>query len=219
MGCCGRDVYPPPLGKHAESQRNEGKPGSHAYTSPCLHTTGGTNRVYVAKHKMWAKESISACHTKMCLSAGSALWRAGGGWLLGCIRHFTIDSQSFIHSFILWQPGACRGKNRIPQNHGHFKERRCMMHTERAGEGGGGGGTRPWWLALLACGGTYWPLALAPSAMTSRHPYYCGHPPACVGIQNATSGYPGGGGGGSDRVVDEPVCRPLGGEESIGPVR
>ena len=31
---------------------------------------------------------------------------------------------------------------------------------------GGGGGTRPWWLALLACGGAYWPLALEPSAMT-----------------------------------------------------
>ena len=28
-----------------------------------------------------------------------------------------------IHSLILWQPRACRGKNRIPQNHGHFKER------------------------------------------------------------------------------------------------
>ena len=45
--------------------------------------------------------------------------------------------------------------------------------TERVG---GGVGTRPWWLALLACGGAYWPLALEPSAMTSRHPYYCGHP-------------------------------------------
>ena len=31
--------------------------------------------------------------------------------------------------------------------------------------GGGGGGTRPWWLALLACGGAYWPLALEHSAM------------------------------------------------------
>ena len=29
----------------------------------------------------------------------------------------------------------------------------------------------------------------------------------------------GGGGGGSDRVVDKPVCQPLGAEESIGPVR
>ena len=38
--------------------------------------------------------------------------------------------------------------------------------------GGGGVGTRPWWLALLACGGAYWPLAFEPSAMTSRHPYY-----------------------------------------------
>ena len=36
--------------------------------------------------------------------------------------------------------------------------------------GGGGVGTRPWWLALLACSGAYWPLALEPSAMTSRHP-------------------------------------------------
>ena len=37
------------------------------------------------------------------------------------------------------------------------------------GCGGGGGegvGTRPWWLALLACGGAYWPLAFVPSAMT-----------------------------------------------------
>ena len=41
---------------------------------------------------------------------------------------------------------------------------------------GGGVGTRPWWLALLTCGGAYWPLAFEPSAMTSRHPHYCGHP-------------------------------------------
>ena len=38
-----------------------------------------------------------------------------------------------------------------------------------------------WWLALLACGGAYWPLAFESSAMTSRHPYYCGHPPAWGG--------------------------------------
>ena len=47
------------------------------------------------------------------------------------------------------------------------------------GGGGAGVGTRPWWLALLACGCAYWPLALEPSAMTSRHPYYCGHPHCC----------------------------------------
>ena len=58
-----------------------------------------------------------------------------------------------------------------------------------------GGGTRPWWLALLAWGVAYWPLALEPSAMTSRHPHHCGiphchgHPPAWVGIQNATSAH------------------------------
>ena len=67
--------------------------------------------------------------------------------------------------------------------------------SEHMGRGGGGVGTRPWWFALLACGGAYWPLALEPSAMTSRHPYYCrhphccGHPPAWVGIQNATSAH------------------------------
>ena len=58
-------------------------------------------------------------------------------------------------------------------------------------DGRGGFGTRPWWLALLACGGAYWPLAFEPSAVTSRHPYYCGHPHCC--------GHPpswvGGGGG------------------------
>ena len=66
-------------------------------------------------------------------------------------------------------------------------------------QGGGGVGTRPWWLALLACGGAYWPLAFEPSAMTSRHPHCRGHPPSWVGIQNATSAHsvlPGGGGGG-----------------------
>ena len=60
-------------------------------------------------------------------------------------------------------------------------------------KGGGGFGTRPWWLALLACGGAYWPLALEPSAMTSRPPHYCGHP-HCLGgggggIQNATAAH------------------------------
>ena len=66
------------------------------------------------------------------------------------------------------------------------------MRGKEGAAGGGGVGTRPWWLALLACGGAYWPLALEPSAMTSRHPYYCGHPPAWVGIQNATSAAGGG---------------------------
>ena len=68
--------------------------------------------------------------------------------------------------------------------------------------GGGGGCTRPWWFALLACGGAYWPLALEPSAVTSRHPHYCGHPhcrghpPSWVGIQNAPSAHGVHGGGG-----------------------
>ena len=59
---------------------------------------------------------------------------------------------------------------------------RGWMEGRRAGGGGVGSirgefGTRPWWLALLACGGAHWPLALQPSAMTSRHPHCRGHPP------------------------------------------
>ena len=49
--------------------------------------------------------------------------------------------------------------------------RACLLFF---GGEGGGVGTRPWWLARLACGGAYWPLAFEPSAMTSRHPYYWG---------------------------------------------
>ena len=52
-----------------------------------------------------------------------------------------------------------------------------------------GFGIRPWWLALLACGGPYWPLAFEPSAMTRRHPHCRGHPPSWMGIQNATSAH------------------------------
>ena len=54
-------------------------------------------------------------------------------------------------------------------------DQQCIRREEGAG-GWVGFGTRPRWLALLACGGAYWPLAFEPSAMTSRHPYYCGHP-------------------------------------------
>ena len=56
---------------------------------------------------------------------------------------------------------------------------------------GGGFGTRPWWLALLACGGAHWPLAFKPSAMTSRHPHYCGHPhcrTSWVGVRECWEG-------------------------------
>ena len=60
------------------------------------------------------------------------------------------------------------------QGRGGEGERRIWRVWTR--RGGRGVGTRPWWLALLACGGAYWPLALEPSAMTSRHPHYCGHP-------------------------------------------
>ena len=78
-------------------------------------------------------------------------------------------------------------------------------------ERGGGIDTGPWWVALLACGSAYWPVAFEPSAMTSRRPHYCGHPhfrwhpPA-----------PGGGGGSRmqllpmasspDGLISAPVC-------------
>ena len=78
------------------------------------------------------------------------------------------------------------GKIRATNRYGEDERERCGEMGER----GGGGG-----LALLASGGAYWPLALEPSAMTSRHLHYCrhphcrGHPPAWVGIQNTTSAH------------------------------
>ena len=55
---------------------------------------------------------------------------------------------------------------------------------------------------LLACGGAHWPLALEPSAMTSRHPHYCGHR-HCRGHPPPPSYLPklAGGGGGFGRRV------------------
>ena len=47
--------------------------------------------------------------------------------------------------------------------------------------GGGGLAQGLWWLALLACGGAYWPLVFEPSAMPSRPPHYRTHPPAWGG--------------------------------------
>ena len=88
----------------------------------------------------------------------------------------------------------CQRRGRVV-NHEHLaiSEGCTVVHRLSCGDrgragmrwpgGGGGAGTRPWWLALLACGGACWPLALEPSAMTSRHPHYCGcrgggvHPP------------------------------------------
>ena len=68
-----------------------------------------------------------------------------------------------------------------------FDRKEIVTPGGRYAKGGGGVGTRPWWLALLACGGAYWPLAFEPSAMTSRHPYYCGHP-HCRGHPPAPGG-------------------------------
>ena len=51
--------------------------------------------------------------------------------------------------------------------------------------GGGGVGTRPWWLALSACGGAYWPLAFEPSAMTSGQGGEDPPPPVVVSRSNA----------------------------------
>ena len=74
--------------------------------------------------------------------------------------------------------GVGRGAHRGPWSDGY----RARIYPRVTGTWshepteGGGVGTRPWWLALLACGGAYWHLAFEPSAMTSRHPYYCGRP-------------------------------------------
>ena len=154
---------------------------------------------------MWAKESVSAYCTKMCLSAGSAVSRAGGGG--GGVVAFGLypslyNRLTVIHSLILWQPRACRGKNRIPQNHGHFKERRCMMYTERAGEGGGGGG---WHKALVVDSVSLWRRLLA-----SRPCTFCYDKQASVLLRASTClggnpecnfWIPWGGGGGVQTVL------------------
>ena len=70
----------------------------------------------------------------------------------------------------VWEP-----KGRVPKV-AHLNNSVCKCHVfplRNLGPGRAGGGwvgTRPWWLALVGCGGAYWPLALEPSAMTSRHP-------------------------------------------------
>ena len=43
--------------------------------------------------------SISHKNVPVCWVCCLAGGRGRGGGLLGCIRHFTIDSQSFVHSF------------------------------------------------------------------------------------------------------------------------
>ena len=78
-----------------------------------------------------------------------------------------------------------------------------VTHDTR--RGGGGGGTRPGWLDLSACGGAYWPLAFEPSAMTSRHPHYCGHPHC----RTAALPHCRGGGGGASSQHPQPARRSI----------
>ena len=85
----------------------------------------------------------------------SSFWK----WLLLGGRGGGLPSK--LREYAGWY---FRGSARVPLLRGGS----CVL-------GGGGVGTRPWWLALLACGGAYWPLALEPSAMTSRHPHCRGH--------------------------------------------
>ena len=126
----------------------------------------------VKKKRFWRRENLfpNICAVKMI----SATW---GSFYASNARNFGINSAPA----------------RTPAAQGPFGWSVWSRHPSP--EGGGVLGTRPWWLALLACGGAYWPLALEPSAMTSRHPYYCGHlhcrehPHSWVGIQNATSAH------------------------------
>ena len=100
--------------------------------------------------------------------------------------------QTATHPCVMPNPPPLRGVLSTGLRCKLACETHWRLHRQSERRGGGGGvGTRPWWLALLACGGAYWPLALEPSAMTSRHPYYCGHPhcPWGGGIQNATSAH------------------------------
>ena len=64
-------------------------------------------------------------------------------WLLGC----------WAVGLLPLGPKVCVPKMALPDSNGEF--RFCPLWSVE----GGGVGTRPWWLALLACGGAYWPLA------------------------------------------------------------
>ena len=120
-----------------------------------------------------------------------SLWSGGGG---GWSRGGNPPSSCGVRPFGYFPRGT-----HPPPQHTHMGTgmggTSCPRAPRQGRVRGGGFGTRPWWLALLACGGAYWPLAFEPSAMTSRHPYYCGHPhcrghpPAWGGIQNATSAH------------------------------
>ena len=96
-------------------------------------------------------------------------------------------------SILTFDPVITRHRNTSDAVDGgcHFAQQNPEVCGLGVGDGCGGGGvgTRPWWLALLGRGGAYWPLALEPSAMTSRHPHCRGHPPAWGGLQNATSAH------------------------------
>ena len=118
-----------------------------------------------------------------------------GRWGLRCHRVTGSHSRPSPPA----APSSCRGSGSVSNQRGHtwhcpdppppaqsrHRDYEGMPRTEREG----GVGTRPWWLALLPCGGAYWPLALGPSAMTSRHPDYCGHP-HCRGHPPAWGGTP-----------------------------
>ena len=148
---------------------------------------------------LWAGVPAEECHAGSCerLAVGES-WRMSGGVerVRGGLEGSMVQRLKAVRCPICIPPtygrkedaGGPRRTGGRPRLSGGF----CLYGV---GGWGGGVGTRPRWLALLACGGAYWPLTLEPSAMPSRHPHYCGHPhcrghpSAWGGIQNATSAH------------------------------
>ena len=104
---------------------------------------------------------------------------AGNTWEEGGLPNLSTSILSPSEVFLRWSRGGGGG-----DSSGLDANSPSPPHQPLAGGPlGRGFGTRPWWLALLACGGAYWPLALEPSAMTSGHPHYCGQP-HCLGWES-----------------------------------
>ena len=172
---------------------------------PSTIQSGGQNQNWA---HMWADGLHHSCRLGF-LNASQRGTKSesgphAGGLATSALPSPTLQSggqnQNWAH---MWADGlhhSCYGGGRGPQtlqcgrqnqNWGHMWA--DWLHHLCRPRGGGGVGTRPWWLALLACGGAYWPLG-GPQHFTTgdkiRIEPTCGQigyiTPAVRGVPNAS---------------------------------
>ena len=158
----------------------------------CLSPLFPSTSAFQTPHPAFRTTTNSGSTPAPCLRQGRACARGGWGVRVRLLRGILRALDGGVGRPLRW--GGAKGAGSKNMGGG-------QPAATSQPRGGGGVGTRPWWLALLACGSAYWPLAFEPSAMTSGHPHYCGHPhfcghlhycghpPAWGGIQNATSAH------------------------------